>query len=78
MAGIGLVNLLWHGYKQERYVPVDYRIYDKESDGKTKNSHFRDMLSLAKQRGLKPSAVVMDAWYASLKNLKAISEHGWT
>ena len=30
------------------------------------------MLSLAKKRGIKPSAVVMDAWYSSLKNLKSI------
>ena len=35
------------------------------------------MLSLAKARGIKPDAVVMDAWYSSLKNLKAIRDHGW-
>jgi Transposase DDE domain len=58
-------------------VPVDYRVYDKDSDGKTKNTHFCDMLSLARSRGIKPSAVVMDAWYSSLDNLKAIRSHGW-
>jgi len=78
IAGIGLVNLLWYGLEQETSVPIDYRIYDKESDGKTKNNHFCEMLSLAKSRGLTPTAVVMDAWYSSLKNLKAIREHGWT
>ena len=77
VAGIGLVNLLWHGCKQDQSVPVDYRIYDKDTDGKTKNTHFCDMLSLAKKRGIHPSAVVMDAWYSSLKNLKAIRDHGW-
>jgi hypothetical protein len=77
VAGIGLVNLLWHGCKQDQSIPVDYRIYDKDTDGKTKNSHFCDMLSLAKKRGLNPSVVVMDAWYSSLKNLKAIRDHGW-
>src|SRR5690606_308761 len=77
VAGIGLINLLWHGCKQEQSIPVDYRIYDKDTDGKTKNSHFCDMLSLAKKRGLNPSAVVMDAWYSSLKNLKAIRDHWW-
>lgn len=77
VAGIGLVNLLWYGCKQEQSLPIDYRIYDKDTDGKTKNSHFCDMLSLAKKRGIKPSAVVMDAWYSSLKNLKAIRDHGW-
>lgn len=77
IAGIGLINLLWHGLSSEESVPVDYRIYDKDTDGKTKNLHFRDMLSLAKERGLQPEAVVMDAWYSSLDNLKSIRSHGW-
>lgn len=75
--GIGLINLLWYGCEQEEAVPIDYRIYDKDTDGKTKNTHFCDMLSLAKKRGMNPRAVVMDAWYSSLKNLKAIRDHGW-
>ena len=77
VAGIGLVNLMWYGCKQEQSVLVDYRIYDKDTDGKTKNADFWEMLSLAKKRGINPSAVVMDAWYSSLKNLKAIRNHGW-
>lgn len=77
IAGIGLVNMLWYGLEQESAVPIDYRIYDKDSDGKTKNQHFCDMLKLAKKRGLTPDAVVTDAWYSSLKNLKAIRDHGW-
>ncbi len=54
VAGIGLVNLLWHGLEQEQSVPIDYRIYDKDTDGKTKNTHFCDMLCLAKSRGINP------------------------
>lgn len=77
VAGIGLVNLVWYGINEEQAIPVDYRIYDKETDGKTKNTHFCDMLSLAKSRGIAPEAVVFDAWYGSLKNLKAVREHGW-
>lgn len=77
IAGIGLINLLWHGVEKKESIPVDFRIYDKDTDGRTKNSHFCDMLSLAKKRGLTPCAVVMDAWYSSLKNLKAIRDHGW-
>lgn len=76
IAGIGLINLLWHGLEPATSVPIDYRIYNKATDGKTKNSHFCDMLSLAKTRGLMPEAVVIDAWYSSLKNLKAIGDHG--
>ena len=77
IAGIGLINLVWHGCELGESIPVDYRIYDKDTDGKTKNTHFCEMLSLAKERGITPSAVVMDAWYSSLKNLKAIRDHGW-
>lgn len=77
IAGIGLINLLWHGLESESSVPIDYRIYDKDTDGKTKNTHFCDMLSLAKSRGINPTAVVMDAWYSSLDNLKAIRSHAW-
>ena len=77
IAGIGLVNLLWHNLDSSESIPIDYRIYDKDSDGKTKNTHFQEMLSLAKSRGLQPEAVVMDAWYSSLDNLKAIRSHGW-
>lgn len=77
IAGIGLVNMLWHGLKNKQSVPIDYRLYDKDTDGKTKHEHFRDMLSLAKKRGLCPETVVIDAWYSSLKNLKAIRDHGW-
>jgi hypothetical protein len=32
---------------------------------------------LKKNRGIKPSAVVMDAGYSSLKNSKVIRDHGW-
>lgn len=77
IAGIGLVNLLWHGLDRGESIPIDYRVYDKDSDGKTKNTHFCEMLKLAKDRGIKPEAVVMDAWYASLDNLKAIRSYGW-
>nr|WP_063654484.1 transposase [Candidatus Arsenophonus triatominarum] len=77
IAGIGLVNLLWHNLTTVGSIPIDYRIYDKDSDGKTKNTHFSEMLALAKKRGIIPEAVVMDAWYSSLDNLKSIRSHCW-
>jgi hypothetical protein len=40
--GISVVNLV-HSDGQEHY-PIDYRIYDAEADGKTKNDHFRERL----------------------------------
>ncbi len=74
--GIGLLNLLWQN-KQKEVIPMDYRIYQPPEDGKTKNDHLREMLLQAKQRGLKPEAVVADSWYSSLNNLKLIRELGW-
>lgn len=68
--GINLVNLLWTNGQE--YIPVDYRIYQKENDDKTKNDHFRDMLKRAKQRQFLPLYVLMDSWYSSVENLKYI------
>ena len=74
--GIGLLNFLWQN-NQKEVIPMDYRIYQPPEDGKTKNDHFREMLLQAKQRGVKPDAVVADSWYSSLNNLKLIRELGW-
>ncbi|QGP56135.1 Transposase [Piscirickettsia salmonis] len=77
IAGIGLVNLVWYGLERQHSIPIDYRVYDKDTDGKTKNDHFREMLKLGKNRGMTPSAVVFDAWYSSLNNLKAARDLHW-
>lgn len=72
--GISLVNLLWTGEEGTEYIPVDYRVYKKEFDDKTKNDHFRDMLERAKNRGFSPIYVLFDSWYASVDNLKLITK----
>jgi putative transposase len=69
--GIDIVTLLWTD--GEIFIPVDYRIYQKENDDKTKNDHLQDMLRKAKQRGFSPFYVLMDTWYSSIENLKLIS-----
>lgn len=68
--GINLVTLLWTD--GERYIPIDYRIYNKAQDGLTKNDHFRAMLQIAYERGFRPECVCFDSWYASLANLKLV------
>jgi len=73
--GIGLTTLLWT--KQEEHIPIDFRVYAPEDDGFTKNEHFREMLCLAKQRGMKPEAVVMDSWYSALDTLHQINDYKW-
>jgi hypothetical protein len=35
------------------------------------------MLRKARERGFRPEYVLMDSWYASLKNLKLIASFGW-
>lgn len=74
--GIGVVNFFWKS-DQGFVCPIDYRIYHPISDGKTKNDHLREMLSLAKERGVLPKAVVADTWYSSLNNLKFIRDNGF-
>ncbi|WP_165250158.1 IS701 family transposase [Paludisphaera soli] len=73
--GIGLVTLVWTD--GDRIYPVDYRIYHKEADGKTKNDHLRDMLAEAKRRGFAPRCVLFDRWYSGLENLLAVRDLGW-
>jgi hypothetical protein len=75
VCGINLITLLWTD--GDRYIPCDYRFYDKPTDGSTKNDHFRKMLQTAKQRGFAPACVLFDSWYSSLDNLKTIRNLGW-
>lgn len=70
VSGINLITLLWTD--GERYIPIDYRIYNKKKDGLTKNDHFQQMLQVAYERGFRPECVCFDSWYASLKNLKLV------
>lgn len=74
--GINLITTVWTD--GDRVVPVDYRVYDEVNDKLTRNDHFLAMLAAAKARGFEPSCVGLDSWYASLANLKAVRDHGWT
>jgi putative transposase len=75
--GIGLVNMVISQEDGKYCIPADYRIYDKEEDKKTRNDHFRDMIHQAKERNLKPKAVVFDTWYSGLDNLKKVRNSGF-
>jgi hypothetical protein len=74
--GINLISLVWSD--GDRHIPCDYRLYHKEADGLTKNDHFRAMIATAAERGFRPGCVLFDQWYASLENLKAVRDLGWT
>ncbi len=75
VSGINITTLLWTDGKA--IIPIDFRIYDIDVDGKTKNDHFQDMLTKAKERGFKPKFIFFDSWYASIDNLKTIRKFGW-
>lgn len=75
VAGINLITLLWTDGL--RCVPVDYRLFDKDRDGRTKNDHFSEMLLEAFERGFKPKLVCFDSWYGSIENLKLVRSLGW-
>lgn len=76
--GIGVVNLLHSSGGQEGdFFPIDFRVYDPEADGKSKNDHFLEMLLRAKSdKQLQANTVLFDTWYASVDNLKVIHRLG--
>lgn len=75
VSGINLITLLWSD--GDLHIPCDYRIFNKDQDGKTKNDHFADMLAKAGKKGFEPSCVLFDSWYSGLDNLKRIRDNGW-
>ncbi len=69
--GIGVVNLVHTNGEAGDHYPIDFRVYAKEADGKTKNDHFQEMLLRAVvEKKIKAKHVLFDSWYASWKNLK--------
>ncbi len=75
--GIGVVNLVHTNGDDGEHYPVDFRVYAKEADGKTKNDHFQEMLLRAVlEKDIKAKRVLFDSWYASWKNLKMVHRLG--
>ena len=73
--GINLVTAVWTD--GDGLWPCDDRLVDKATPEDTKNDLVRDMLTVAKSRGLAPACVCFDSWYSGLDNLKAVRSHGW-
>ena len=71
--GIGIVTCVYVNPKTQAYWIIDDRIYDVARDGKTKLDHLLDMLRNAHfVKRLAFRTVLIDAWYASMKVMKAI------
>lgn len=73
--GINLMTLLWT--RGDDHWPCDFRIYNKPTDGLSKNDHFAAMLKTAAERGFEPDLLTFDSWYASLGNLKLVRSLNW-
>ena len=64
--GICIVNCIYVNPKTEQYWLIDYRIYDKTTDGKSKLDHLKDMLQHSiNHKKLDFKYVLMDTWYAT-------------
>lgn len=73
--GINLISLVWTD--RECRLPCDFRLYNKDVDGLSKNDHFQHMIAQAKQRGFEPGLVAFDSWYSGLPNLKLLRSLNW-
>jgi len=79
LKGIGLVNLVHTNGSLGDFYPINYRIYNPDSDGKSKNDHFQEMFKQADEKQeIKARKIAFDSWYASVDNLKMIHRSGWT
>lgn len=75
--GIGVVNLLHTSGHDQAFYPIDYRIFDPNGDGKTKQDHFREMVLRAiTDKRIQAQTILFDNWYASVENLKLIHRAG--
>ena len=64
--GISVVTCVYVNPTLDRFWIIDYRIYDQNTDGKSKLDHVKEMLSvLVTQRQLRFETVLMDSWYAT-------------
>jgi hypothetical protein len=64
--GIGVVTCLYVNPETEQFWAIDWRIFDPDRDGKSKNDHVREMLhNLHHHKKLPYRAVLMDMWYAN-------------
>lgn len=73
LKGIGIVNLVYVNPKSGKFWIIDFRIYNKILDGKTKIDHAKDMLNnLAYHKKLPFKTVLMDTWYSAQELMKHI------
>jgi hypothetical protein len=64
--GIGIVTCVYVNPVTAQFWIIDYRIFDKAGDGKTKLDHLREMFDHTREHKRLPfRTVLMDSWYAT-------------
>lgn len=76
--GIGLVSCVYVNPATEQFWVIDYRIFDPDTDGKSKLDHVQEMLGMILHRELPFQTVLMDAWYAAKEVMVQIAGMGKT
>ncbi|GEO04549.1 hypothetical protein AAE02nite_22130 [Adhaeribacter aerolatus] len=76
--GIGVVNCLYLDPINQQFWLIDYRIFDPQTDNKSKLDHVADMLQHLKYRGVLFQTVLMDSWYATTMLFKYLIKEGKT
>ncbi len=75
--GIGVVTCVYVNPSLNQFWIIDFRIYDPDSDGKTKLDHVHDMLTnCVYQKQLLFRTVLMDTWYATKDAMLYIEQLG--
>jgi len=74
--GIGLVTCVYVNPRTEQFWVIDYRIFDPDTDGKSKLDHVQEMLRMQEHRKLPFQTVLMDAWYAAKEVMMQIAGMG--
>lgn len=74
ITGISVVTCVYVNPELDRWWVIDYRIYHKPSDGKSKLDHMEDMLRHTKaHKKLSFRGVLMDTWYATTEMMTIIA-----
>lgn len=74
--GIGVVSCVYVNPHSEQFWVIDYRIFDPDTDGKSKLDHVEEMVGSAAHRELPFQTVVMDSWYATKGLMLLIEGNG--
>jgi hypothetical protein len=75
--GIGIVTCVYVNPDTEQFWLIDYRIFDKNGDGKSKLDHVQEMFDHARLvKQLPFRTVLMDSWYAARWLMLHFERHG--